>query len=244
MNEAFTVEIHKNIEHRFEHFASFGSPESALGNNLGKVFLGILHHHVETIPVFQPAAADVEYLQQIGMNELHNAAPERELEIGGGTSRNEFDGGSLRLRIGEMREEHRGVVRTSKMRIPASRPMGTLPQAWRATAERIARRLGQGWNGSTCDSQAPGAGRSSLTFCHETGRNGEHASYRLWRGPRRPERRFERAAFEEAAWIKDSQAETQARRTFKQAFSSKPRFSRLPRMSCEALPRGEGAWGR
>src|SRR5260370_2578771 len=112
MNEAFAVEINKNTEHRFEHFASFGSPESALGNNLGKVFLGILHHHIETIPIFQPAAADVEYLQQIGMNELHDAAPERELEIGGGTRRDEFDGRSFGLRIGEMREENRGVVPT------------------------------------------------------------------------------------------------------------------------------------
>src|SRR6266700_682021 len=112
------------------------------------------------------------------------------------------------------------------MRIPTGRPMGTLPQAWRATAERIARRLGQGWNGSTCDSQAPGAGRSSPTFCHEIGRNGERASYLIWRGPQGPDRRFERAAFEEADRNKDSQAETQARRTFQQAFSSKPRVSR------------------
>src|SRR5260370_6266613 len=104
MNEAFAVEINKNIEHRFEHFASFGSPESALGNNLGKVFLGILHHHIETIPIFQPAAADVEYLQQIGMNELHDAAPERELEIGGGARRNEFYCRSLRFRIGARSE--------------------------------------------------------------------------------------------------------------------------------------------
>src|SRR5260370_32720261 len=49
------------------------------------------------------------------MNELHNAAPQRELEIGGGTRRNEFDGGFLRWRIGEMREEHRRVVRTSQV---------------------------------------------------------------------------------------------------------------------------------
>src|SRR5260370_26886234 len=99
MNKALAVEINENIENRFEHFASFGSRESALGNNLGEVFLGVLHHHVETIPVFQAAAAGVEYLQKIGMNELHNAAPERELEVGGGTGGNEFDGGSLRLRI-------------------------------------------------------------------------------------------------------------------------------------------------
>src|SRR5260370_39530582 len=96
MNEALTVEIHKNIEHRFEHFASFGSPESALGDNLGEVFLGILHHHVETIPIFQPAAADVEYLQQIGRNELHDAAPERELEMGGGDTRGGVDAGARR----------------------------------------------------------------------------------------------------------------------------------------------------
>src|SRR5258708_8378984 len=104
MTAALSVEIHKNIEHRFEHFASFGSPESALGDNLGEVFLGILHHHVETIPIFQPAAADVEYLQQIGMNELHDAAPERELEIGGGTRRDEIDGRPFRLGLGERSE--------------------------------------------------------------------------------------------------------------------------------------------
>jgi len=42
------VEINENIEHRFEHFASFGSRESALRKNLGKVFIGMLHHDVET----------------------------------------------------------------------------------------------------------------------------------------------------------------------------------------------------
>src|SRR5437016_2506662 len=43
-------------------------------------------------------------------------------------------------------------------------------------------RLGQGWKVSTYDSQAPGAARSSPTFWHETGRNGERGSYRLWTG--------------------------------------------------------------
>src|SRR5260370_20783309 len=113
MNEAFAVEINKNIEHRFEHFASFGSPESALGNNLGKVFLGILHHHIETIPIFQPTAADVEYLQQIGMNELHDAAPERELEIGGWRSGKEFDSRAVGMILGAIAASHRRVDRTS-----------------------------------------------------------------------------------------------------------------------------------
>jgi len=47
-------------------------------------------------------------------------------------------------------------------------------------------RLEQGWNVSTCDSQAPGAGRSSTTFWHETGRKGESGSYRLWKSRVRP----------------------------------------------------------
>ncbi len=70
--------------------------------------------------------------------------------------------------------------------IPVSRPLGTHPTAWRATAEGTPRRLEQGWNVSTCDSQAPGAGRSSTTFWHETGRKGESDSYRLWKGHVRP----------------------------------------------------------
>src|SRR5216683_1002781 len=105
------------------------------------------------------------------------------------------------------------------MRIPPSRPVGTLPPPWRATAESTSRRLGQGWNVSTCDSHAPGAGRSSPTFWHETGRKGEGGSYRLWRGSRRrggtP---FERAALEEAARIRASQAETQAPRKSREIF--------------------------
>jgi len=50
------------------------------------------------------------------MNELHNATPERELEIGGRTSGNQFNGGFLRLRISELREENGGVVRTPQVK--------------------------------------------------------------------------------------------------------------------------------
>ena len=75
MNEAMAVEINENIEHRFEHFASFGSRESALRKNLGKVFIGMLHHDVETVPVREAAASDVEDAEQIGMSELHCTAP-------------------------------------------------------------------------------------------------------------------------------------------------------------------------
>jgi len=49
------------------------------------------------------------------MSELFYAAPESELEIGGGTSGNKFDRGFLGLRIGEVREENGGVVRTPQV---------------------------------------------------------------------------------------------------------------------------------
>ncbi len=49
------------------------------------------------------------------MFELLDAAPKRELEIGGGTGGNEFNGGSSRLRISELREENGGVIRASKV---------------------------------------------------------------------------------------------------------------------------------
>src|SRR5438132_8844095 len=93
--------------------------------------------------------------------------------------------------------------------IPVSRPLGTQPTAWRATAGGTPRRLEQGWKGSTCDSQAPGAGRSSTTFWHETGRKGESGSHRLWK---KPWAAVQREALAEAAWIRASQAEMQARR--------------------------------
>src|SRR5713226_6703195 len=115
MNEAIAVEINENIEHRFEHFASFGSSKRALGKNLREVFFGMLHHHEETIPVFEAAAADFEDAKQMGMSELFYAAPESELQIGGGTSGNKFDRGFLRLRIGELREENGGVFRTRQV---------------------------------------------------------------------------------------------------------------------------------
>jgi hypothetical protein len=107
------VEINKSIQHRFEHIASFGSRESALGKNLGEVFFGILHHDIEAVPVLNAATADVEDAKQIGMSELHNAEPQRDLEIGGGSSSDEFDYGFLRLRGSELREEDGGVVRTA-----------------------------------------------------------------------------------------------------------------------------------
>jgi len=86
-----------------------------LGKNLREVFFGMLHHHEETIPVFEAAAADFEDAKQMGMSELFYAAPESELQIGGGTSGNKFDRGFLRLRIGELREENGGVFRTRQV---------------------------------------------------------------------------------------------------------------------------------
>ncbi len=97
MNEAIAVEVNESIEYGFEHFASFGSSKRALRKNLGEVFFGMLHHHEETIPVFEAAAADVEDAEQMRMRELHHAEPESELEIGGGTSGNKFDRRFLRL---------------------------------------------------------------------------------------------------------------------------------------------------
>lgn len=81
------------------------------------------------------------------------------------------------------------------------------------------RRLEQGWNVWTCDSQAPGAGRSSTSFWHETGRNGEvvligYGETRRGRAQHRQE-----AAFAEAARIKDSQAEMHAWRKSREIFS-------------------------
>jgi hypothetical protein len=92
--------------------AGFRGRERTLGENLGEVFVSIFHHHVEAIPVRKAVAADVEDAEQIGMGELPGAAPKRELEIGARARGNEFDGGSLRLRVGELREEDGRVFRT------------------------------------------------------------------------------------------------------------------------------------
>src|ERR1700674_5851307 len=109
MNEAFAMEINKNIEHGCEHFASFRSRERTLGENLGEVFFGILHHDVETIPVFKAAAADVEDAEQMRMSKLCDAAPKRELEIGGGTGGNKFGGGFLWRGAGGLGKDKGGV---------------------------------------------------------------------------------------------------------------------------------------
>src|SRR5260370_8189554 len=109
MNQANSVKINQSIKHGFQHLASFRIDERTLGENLGEVFFGILHYDEETVPVLKAAAADFEDAQQMGMNELHNATPERDLEIGGGTSGNEFDGRFLRFRIGDPREKNGGI---------------------------------------------------------------------------------------------------------------------------------------
>ncbi len=115
MNKTMAVEIDENVEHRFKHCASFRNRERALRENLGEVFFSMLHHDVETIPVTEAATADVEDAEQVGMCELHDAEPERELEIGNGPGGNEFDSGLLRLSISELREENGGVVCASKV---------------------------------------------------------------------------------------------------------------------------------
>src|SRR5260370_5945469 len=108
MNQANSVKINQSIKHGFQHLASFRIDERTLGENLGEVFFGILHYDEETVPVLKAAAADFEDAQQMGMNELHNATPERDLEIGGGTNGDEFDRRLLRLRIGGAPGENRG----------------------------------------------------------------------------------------------------------------------------------------
>src|SRR5260370_39818816 len=101
MNQANSVKINQSIKHGFQHLASFRIDERTLGENLGEVFFGILHYDEETVPVLKAAAADFEDAQQMGMNELLDATPERELEIGGGTSRNEFYGRLLGLWVSD-----------------------------------------------------------------------------------------------------------------------------------------------
>ncbi len=54
------MEKNENIEHGLEHFASFGSDERTLGENLREVFFGMFHHDIETIRVREAAAAAVE----------------------------------------------------------------------------------------------------------------------------------------------------------------------------------------
>src|ERR1700746_3039053 len=49
------------------------------------------------------------------MGELHNAKPKRDLCVGVGAGRNEFDGCFLGLRFGERRKEYRGVVRAAQV---------------------------------------------------------------------------------------------------------------------------------
>src|SRR5216684_746233 len=112
-----------------------------------------------------------------------------------------------------------------QLRIPVSREVVTLPTTRRASAnaERTPRRKRLGWNVSICcDSQAPGAGRSSSTFWHILARNGlerEGGSYQLGRGRLGGRgKRLERRAFREAAWTKDSQAKRQAWRKLREIF--------------------------
>src|SRR5258707_15883804 len=116
MNEAIAVEINEGIEHRFEHGASFGIPERTLGNNLGKVFLGVLHDHVETIPVLEAGAADGEDAEQMGMNKVHGAAPQRELEVGGRTGGQENGGWVFWFRNSEARVQKGRGLRSSLVR--------------------------------------------------------------------------------------------------------------------------------
>src|ERR1700674_403613 len=206
MNEAFAMKINQGIEKRLEHFASFRSRKRALRKNLRKVFFGVLHYRVEKILVSETAAAEMEQAEKIGMNELRRARPERKLEVGGRRIRgDEFDGGFFELRSGALREED-GAVFGARQKLlkreilvddlaftpfpdighiappttnSCGRRTGTLPFSRCTNCKRAPWRLRQGWNAWSIDSQAPGAGRSSPTFWHEMGREGECGSYRL-----------------------------------------------------------------
>ncbi len=62
-----------------------------------------------------------------------------------------------------------GEPPTGNSREPA---VGYTPNSMARDRRRNTAASRAGWNVSTCDSQAPGAGRSSTTFWHETGRKG------------------------------------------------------------------------
>src|SRR5260370_15687635 len=123
MSEANDMEIKESIKHRFEHLVSFRSRERALGQNLGEVFISVFHHDVQTIPIFEAAAADIKDAQYIRMSELHNTAPERELKIrigtGGGEVVDRIFGFGLRPR----RRGEGGGVRVAPRRAHAATRM-------------------------------------------------------------------------------------------------------------------------
>jgi len=68
------VEINENIEHRFEHFASFGSREARCGR-IWERSSSACSITSRDVPVREAAASDVEDAEQIGMSELHCTAP-------------------------------------------------------------------------------------------------------------------------------------------------------------------------
>src|SRR5713101_8641596 len=196
MSEAFAVQIDENIEDRLEHFARFRSRERALGKDLGQIFVGLLHDHIKMIPVGKTAAAGGKDTEQMRMRELRGPSPERELQVGGGTiHRDQFDGRFLRTWGGRLRQENGAAVcaayvllkrekvvddltfalfpdlghfapPTASSRTPS---MGYTPSSRRTAGEKAPWRLRRGWNFRSSNSQAPGAGRSALTFWHEMG---------------------------------------------------------------------------
>ena len=205
MYETIAVEKNEGIEHGAEHFASLGFRERAVGENLGKIFFGILHHYIQTIPILETAASNVEDPEQIRMRKLLNAVPERELEFRRGAGGDKLDGGFLTLRSIDPSEKNGGVVRAPQILLQAEsivddltlalipdvahivRPTarssepagGDTPDSVACDRQNRAAASKAGWSVSTCDSQAPGAGRSSSTFWHEMSSNGERRSYWL-----------------------------------------------------------------
>ena len=110
MNQALAVQIAQRIQNRPEHVARFRGSQAALRKNLGKIFFGALHDHIEKVHVRQAGAAALIQLKQIGMREFGSAAPQRELEIRGGAFGNQLDHGFGRLRAGELGEENGGFA--------------------------------------------------------------------------------------------------------------------------------------
>ena len=115
MHETFFVKIGKRVENSVEHLSGLRDRERPLGKNLGENLVCVLSHEVEKRGGVDLATPGVKKARQVRMRQGCCRRTAGNLGFGGAiNSRNELDGGLLRVISRQFREEDTALSRAAQ----------------------------------------------------------------------------------------------------------------------------------